>query len=136
MAKTKLSASEMVSELINKLDPPFAEWVETVRQIILSCPGGVGEQVKWNSPAFYYTGEMKPFDPKEYKRDIVVMNLRNNKIMLVFPTGAVIKNPMEILEGNYTDGRRIVTLSSLEDTLSKESALRDLIRQWLELVEK
>jgi len=49
--------------------------IETLRQIILSTDKEIGEQIQWNSPAFFYKGEMKPFDPKEYKRHVVVFNL-------------------------------------------------------------
>lgn len=47
----------------------------------------IGEQIKWNNPCFYFTGEMPAFDPKEYKREIVVMNLFKGRIMLVLPSG-------------------------------------------------
>jgi len=51
--------------------------IEYLRQVILSIDSEIAEHIKWNSPAFFFSGEMKPFDPKEYKRDILVMNLRN-----------------------------------------------------------
>ncbi len=41
-----------------------------LRNIILSTDKEIGERIKWNNPSFYYTGEMKPFDPKEYKREL------------------------------------------------------------------
>jgi len=87
MAKA-LSDSEKVTEHIQKLDVSIAETVDVIRQIILTTDKEIAEQIKWNSPSFYYSGEMKPFDPKEYKRDIIVMNLHKNNIMLVLPTGA------------------------------------------------
>lgn len=59
-----------------------------LREIILSTDAEISEQIKWNNPAFYYNGEMKVFNPKEHKRDIVVFNLHKNRIMLVFPSGA------------------------------------------------
>ena len=80
MAKAKtapLPDSEQVTQHIQKLDPAIAPIVEAIRKIILSTDKEIGEQIKWNSPAFYYTGEMKLFNPKEYKRDIVVMYLHN-----------------------------------------------------------
>ena len=133
---TKLSASEMVTEHIQKLGNPYSETIETIRQIILSVDKEIGEQIKWNSPSFFYKGEMKPFDPKEYKRDIVVVNFRKNKILLVFPTGAVINDKWGLLEGDYTDGRRLVTITDLKDVKAKERALKNVLREWLNLVEK
>ncbi|UOQ53538.1 hypothetical protein [Hymenobacter cellulosivorans] len=53
----------------------------------------VAEQIKWNSPSFYYTGLIAPFDPKEYRRDIVVVNLHRGHALLVFATDATIPDP-------------------------------------------
>jgi hypothetical protein len=79
---------------------------------------------------------MKDFDPKQYKRDILVMNLRKDKIMCVLPTGMDLSNNTEILEGNYTDGRRIINFSNLEDIKRKEVMLMEVIKEWLSLIEK
>lgn len=136
MAKAKQNDTQKVTELIQKLDKPFGDLVERTRQIILGSDKEIGEQIKWNSPAFYFTGEMKPFDPKEYKRDIVVMNLRNNKLLLIFPTCAVLKDSMGILEGNYEDGRRMITILNATDLSSKAAALREVIKTWISLVDK
>jgi Domain of unknown function (DU1801) len=120
-----------VTAHIEKLPPTFAPLVEAVRQAILSVDPEIGEQIKWNSPSFFYTGEMKPFDPKTYQRDIVVMNLRKNEIMLVLPTGEQVKEVSEILEGNYTDGRRIVRILDAVDFETKRLALQKVIAAWL-----
>src|SRR5450432_1978168 len=104
----KLSDQEQVSEHIATLDPVLAKIVETIRRIILSIGKEIDERIKWNNPSFYYTGEMKPFDPKEYKREIAVFNLYKGRIMLVFPSGAKVNDVPGFLEGDYKDGRRIV----------------------------
>ncbi|MBX2917155.1 MAG: hypothetical protein KF856_17935 [Cyclobacteriaceae bacterium] len=78
----------------------------------------------------------KDFDPKEYKRDILVMNLRKDKIMCVLPTGMSIKNNTQILEGNYTDGRRIINFNDLADIKAKEEKLKLTIKEWLDLIER
>ncbi|MGB3074126.1 MAG: DUF1801 domain-containing protein [Chitinophagales bacterium] len=134
--ENKLTDHEQVTELIQKLDPSLSDLAETVRQIILNTHNEIGEQIKWNSPAFYYTGEMKPFDPREYKRDIAVMNLRKNKLLLVFPSGAIINDLTGILEGDYTDGRRLVNFSDLKDVKAKEKALRRVLKEWIKLVDR
>lgn len=130
------SNTEQVTQHIQNLEKPFAELVEKVRQVILNANGEIGEQIKWNSPSFYYTGEMKAFDAKEYKRDIVVMHLRKNKILLIFPTGAIIENTSGILEGDYSDGRRMVSINNLTDVDTKATALHTILNQWLTLVDK
>ncbi len=128
--------SKGVSEFISKLEPELAKLIEEIRKLILSVDKVVGEQIKWNSPSFFYLGEMKPFNPKEYKRDIVVINVRKGVALLVFPTGARIKDSSGLLEGEYTDGRRMATFRNLEELKSREKDLHKVIKKWLAQVEK
>lgn len=79
---------------------------------------------------------MKSFDPKEYKRDILVMNIRKGVALLVFPTGMKVNDKSGLLEGDYKDGRRMATFLSLDDVKSKGKALQMVIKEWLKLVEK
>lgn len=130
-----LSESEKITALIKTHDRSAARTIEYLRELILRTDTEIGEQIKWNSPSFYYTGEMKPFDPKEYKRDIIVMNLHKGRILLVFPSGARIKDTSGLLEGDYKDGRRLVTITDLEDAKAKAEALQKVIKQWLKGVE-
>ncbi|MDO9375531.1 MAG: DUF1801 domain-containing protein [Ferruginibacter sp.] len=135
MAKAKkVAQAKTVTEFIEQLEPGLAAMVASLRSLVLSAESQVGEQVKWNSPAFYYTGEMQPFDPKEYKRDIVVMNIHRGYPLLVFPTGATIIDTTGLLEGKYTDGRRIASFKSLEEIDSKGADLQQVIRTWLKQV--
>jgi hypothetical protein len=133
---TKLSDQEQVTEYIQKLDPSLGNIVETIRQIILGTGKDIGERIKWNNPSFYYTGEMKPFNPEEYKREIIVFNLFKGRIMLVFPGGAKVNDASGLLEGDYKDGRRITIFKDLNDVKSKEKALQKVIKAWLKLVDK
>ena len=136
MAKTKLTDQEQVTEHIKKLKPALAEVVETLRQIILSTDEEIGERIKWNNPSFYYKGEMAAFDPKEYKRDLIVMNLFKERIMLVFPSGAKVNEKSGLLEGDYKDGRRISVFKDLNDVKEKQKALQKIIKDWLKLVDR
>ena len=137
MAKAvKLTDTEQVIAHIKKLDSSFGKTIEGIRQIILKTDKEIGERIKWNNPSFYYTGEMKPFDPKEYKRDIIVMNLFKERIMLVFPSGAKINDKSGLLEGVYKDGRRIIIFKDMSDVKSKEKSLQAVIKKWLMLVDK
>jgi hypothetical protein len=132
----KLTDFEQVTAHIAKLEPEFGKIIETIRQIILKTDKQIGERIKWNNPSFYYTGEMKSFDPKEYKREIVVFNLYKGRIMLIFPSGAKVKDTSGLLEGDYKDGRRIVLFKDMKDIKSKEKALQKVIKEWLKLVDK
>lgn len=132
----KKTGTQLVDEFNAKLDPETRAVINELRRIILSVDTNIAEHIKWNSPAFEYTGDMKPFDPKEYKRDIAVMNLHRGRLMIVFPTGAVVKDTSGFLEGNFKDGRRVVTYKDLQDVLSKEGQLKKVVKEWLRLIDQ
>ena len=137
MAKSiKLTDSDQVTKHINTLDPAVSKIVQTLREIILDSDKEIGERIKWNNPSFYYTGEMKAFDSKEYKREIIVFNLFKNRIMLVFPSGAKVNDKSGLLQGEYKDGRRITIFKDLQDVKSKEKDLQSVIKTWLKLIDK
>jgi hypothetical protein len=132
----KLTDAEQVTQHIQKLDSEVAKIVETIRQIILNTDKEIGERIKWNNPSFYYMGDIKPFEPKDYKREIAVFNLFKGRIMLVFPSGEKVNDTTGLLEGDYKDGRRLVVFKDLEDVLLKQNNLQNIIKKWLNLVEK
>ncbi len=80
---TKPSEPDKVDAYMQKLKHPLAEVVEALRRIILSTDTEVGEEIKWNAPPFFYTGAMKPFNPKEYKRSENAPGLEGHK---TYPT--------------------------------------------------
>lgn len=136
MAKTaKLTPGEQVADYVSKLDQGRAKIVNALREIILGAAAEVGEQIKWNSPSFYFTGEVQSANAKEYPRDIVVLHLhRPDYVLLVFPTGAKVNDTSGLLEGNYPDGRKTLRISSASEAESKREALQNVVRQWLSLV--
>jgi uncharacterized protein YdhG (YjbR/CyaY superfamily) len=130
------SDPKAVSDFIKNLDPIVAKNVQSLRHFILSSNKQIGERIKWNNPSFFYTGKMKPFDPKEYKREIAVFNLHKNRLMLVLPSGAKIKDTGGLLEGDYKDGRRLIIFKDEKDIKSKALLLQKCIRQWIERVDE
>jgi len=133
--KITLSDEAAVEAHIQTLEAPIAEVVNAIRQSILKTHSDVGERIKWNNPSFYYTGEMPPFDPKEYKREIAVFNLFKNRIMLVFPSGARIKDSSGLLEGEFKDARKTIVFADLADFKKKEKQLNEIIHQWIATIE-
>ena len=134
---TKPSEPDEVNEYMKKLSHPLADVVEALRQIILATNSETGEEIKWNAPAFFYTGEMKPFNPKEFKRHLVVFNLfKKDCIRLVFWGGARVNDTSGFLEGDYEDGRRLAMFYSLDDVKAKEKHLQAAIKTWLKLLDK
>jgi len=133
----KPSEPHKVDAYMKKLKHPRADVVAALRQIILKTDREVGEEIKWNAPTFFYAGEMKPSDPKEYKRYIVVFNLyQKDCIRLVFPSGAKIKDPSGLLEGDYKDGRRLAFFRDMAEVKRKQVALQNAVRKWLTLLDK
>jgi len=142
MAKVKEMTSKgsepaKVDAYMGKLKHPLAKVVADLRQIILSTDKEIGEEIKWNAPTFFYSGLMKPTNPKEYRRYIVVFNLfKQDCIRLVFPSGAKVKDASGLLEGDYADGRRLAMFYNAKDVKSKEKSLRAVISKWLKMLEK
>ena len=134
---TKASESEKVDAYVASLKHPLSQVVKNLRRIILSISNEIGEEIKWNAPTFFYAGPMKPTNPKEYRRYIVVFNLlRKDCIRLVFPSGAKVKDSSGLLEGDYADGRRLAMFYDVKDVRSKEKALRAVVTRWLKLLKK
>lgn len=136
-ALTKSSEPEKVDAYLRELTHPLAKVVEALRKIILSTDREIGEEIKWNAPTFFYSGDMKPFNPKEYKRYLVVFNLhRKDCIRLVFPSGARVNDKSGLLEGNYADGRRLALFHNMEEVICKQAPLQSVIRKWLETLDE
>jgi hypothetical protein len=134
---TKASEPEKVDEYIRNLKHPLVDVVKALRRIILSTDKEIGEEIKWNAPTFFYSGEMKPFNPKEYKRYIVVFNLyQKDCIRLVFPSGAKVKDTSGLLEGDYADGRRLAMFHDQKEVKAKEKSLQQVIKKWLTLLDR
>jgi hypothetical protein len=134
---TKPSESDRVDAYMKKLKHPLSGVVAALREAILSTDSEIGEEIKWNAPTFFYAGEMKVSDPKEYKRYIVVFNLyQKDCIRLVFPSGAKVKDSSGLLEGDYKDGKRLVFFHDMKEVKSKQAVLQRAIRKWLKLLDK
>ncbi|MEJ0101328.1 MAG: DUF1801 domain-containing protein [Bacteroidota bacterium] len=133
----KLSETAKVDEFMKKLKHPMKDVVEALRQIIVSADKQIGEEIFWNGPTFFYTGEMKSFDPKEYKRFIVGINLfKKDCVRLVFLTGAKLNDKSGLLEGDYADGRRLALFYSMDDVKLHKKNLQHIIKTWLKLLDK
>ena len=134
---TKPSDPEEVDAYMERLKHPLANVVAALRRIILKTDPDIGEEIKWNAPTFFYTGEMKPSDPKEYKRYIVVFNLfKKDCIRLVFWKAGKVKDKSGFLQGDYADGRRLAMFHSLEEVKAKKKSLENALRAQLNCLNK
>jgi hypothetical protein len=131
--RTKASEPEAVDAFLKRLKHPLIGLVKALRRTILAAAPDIGEEIKWNAPAFFFTGPMKPFDPREYKRHLVVLNFyRKDSIRLVFWHGDRAKDKSGFLTGEYPDGRRLATLASAKELTSRKKALVAALKAQLE----
>ena len=133
---TKASQPAKVDAYMQNLGHPLKDVVQALRQAILEADPAVGEEVKWNAPSFFYTGEMPPSDPKEYRRYLVVTNLhRQNEIMLVFWGGGRVHDTSGLLTGDYEDGRRLATFRDVGEVNAKRPQLQHVVREQIRLLD-
>jgi len=133
---TGISEPEKVTEFLNKLNHPLLDLMHYARTFILNIDPAIGEGIYWNGPTYYFTGTMKPFEPKEYKRYIVGFNFyKQDTLRLIFLKGATANDPERILEGDYKDGRRIASFKSIGDWKYKETALKKIILELIQHME-
>jgi hypothetical protein len=130
-----ISEPQKVNNFMNDLEHPLLDLTHYLRALILNIDKSIGEGIYWNAPTFYFTGQMNPFEPKEYKRYIVGFNFyRQDTIRLIFLKGADATDPTGILEGDYKDGRRITSFKSIDDLKNKEKELKNIIKQLIKLM--
>jgi hypothetical protein len=129
---TKPTETEAVDEYMRTLTHPLADLAAELRRTILAADKRIGEEIKWNAPAFFFMGSMEPFNPKEYRRHLVVFNFyRKDCLRLVFWHGDRANDTSGWLEGSYPDGRRIAALSSVEDLKTRKRLLVSAVKAQL-----
>ena len=134
---TKPSNSAGVDEFMKDLKHPLKNVAEELRLLILSAGKTIGEEIFWNAPSFFYTGRMKPFKPREYKRYIVGFNLfKKDCIRLIFLRGALVSDKSGLLEGDYADGRRLALFHNSDEVKAKRKDLQNIIKTLLKLIRK
>ena len=114
---------------MKKLKHPLKPVAEQLRKVILSVDKSIGEGIHWNAPCFYFTGQMKPFDPKTYKRYVVGFNFfKQDVLRLIFLRGADVENKQGLLTGDYKDGRRLALFTSAAEVKKHEKELLRIIK--------
>ena len=125
----KPSNPKVVDEFMNTFSHPLLPVAMAVREAILRADPNIGEEIKWNAPAFFFSGTMQEGNPKEYRRYLVVFNFhRKDCLRLVFWHGDRAADKSGFLQGDYPDGRRLGMISSTEDLALKSTALRNALR--------
>jgi hypothetical protein len=131
--ETKASAPAAVDAYMEKLKHPLADLAAALRTAILAADKKIGEEIKWNAPAFFYSGPMTPFNPKEHRRHLVVFNFfRKDCLRLIFMHGDRANDKTGFLEGDYSDGRRLALFGSIDDLESRKKVLKAVLKAQLE----
>ncbi len=126
---TKPSEPEAVDAYLARLKHPMAAVAAEVRRIILAADRSVGEEIKWNAPAFFFTGPLEEFDPKLYRRHLVIFNFfKPDCLRLVFWEGAGADDGSGFLEGDYPDGRRLASLRDAKGVAAKRKKLQQIVK--------
>lgn len=126
---TKDSEPEIVDAYMRRLKHPLKDVAEALREIILTSDKSIGEEIAWNAPAFFYTGELRPFKPKEYKRFIVGFNFfKQDCIRLIFLRGASANDSSGLLEGDYEDGRRLAIFNDMQEVKKNKKDLQQIVK--------
>lgn len=129
---TKPSDPDAVNAYRSALDRPLAGLTQEVRRVIIATSRAIGEEIKWNAPAFFYTGPMEPFPPKEFRRHLVVFSFyRTECLRLVFWHGDRADDASGFLEGSDPDGRRLATLASTSELRDRKTVLQEIVKAQL-----
>ena len=131
-----VSEPDNVDAYLDKLQHRLKPVAEYLRKVILRANKFVGEGIYWNAPTFYYTGEMKEFEAKEYKRYIVGFNFyKDDTLRLIFLRGADAKDPKGLLTGEFKDKRKLASFQSIEQVKKAESDLTRIINDLIRKIE-
>jgi hypothetical protein len=102
------------------LDHPYRDEIQALREIILGVDSRMDEEIKWGAPTFTYKGNMATF------------NVRAKKFVnLTFHTGALIRDPQGILEGDAKEAR-VARFMNMNDVDYKREGLEAVVKAWIE----
>jgi len=131
----KPTETEKVDSYMQKFEHPLKDVLQALREAILESGKEIGEEIKWNAPTFFYTGEMPESDPKLFKRYLIVsMVKRQDEILLVWPHGDKVDNGSGFLSGDYKDGRRLLSFKSMTDVETKKAEMQKLLKELVSLL--
>jgi len=119
-----MNKTEKVTQYLKDLDNPLKEEINAVRDIILNASDKIVEDIKWSAPSFAYIENMATFNPRAKKF-----------VNLTFHKGALINDPAGLLVGDKKEAR-VARFMSMEDVENKQSALENVVKEWVKLMDK
>ena len=116
-----MNKNPKVDDYMQKLENPFKDTWEQIRDIVLSVDPKMEEDIKWGAPTFIYKGNLATFNPRTKKF-----------VNLTFHTGALIVDPDGVLEGDAKEAR-VFRVASDNELLKKKAGLVTVVKNWIEL---
>jgi hypothetical protein len=108
-----------VQAYFDKLDNPLKPlWLE-IRDIILGADPKMEEEIKWGAPTFTFRGNLATFNPRAKKF-----------VNLTFHTGALIRDPEGVLEGDAKDAR-VFRVANSDELLDRWRGLETVVKNWI-----
>jgi len=120
-----VAKAQSIDEYLANFEHPLFDAITEVRDIVAAHSPEIVEQVKWNAPTFSYGDE--------YLLTIHVKAL--DKVMLIFHNAVTPQVVSPILEGDYTDGRRMAFFIDLDDVRAHREQLDDVLAQLIRLLD-
>lgn len=114
-----------IETYLSTFEHPLLDAITEVRSVFHAHSPEIVEEVKWNAPTFSYRGE--------YLCTIHVKAL--DRVMLIFHNAVTPQVQSDLLEGNYSDGRRMAYFSDLDDVRARRADLDDVIAQLIALLD-
>jgi len=118
-----------VTDYLNKLNHPFREEIEQLRNCILTANINLTEKLKWNGPNYCFEDE-----------DRITMRIQPPKqLQIIFHRGAKVKEqPKEKLINDYSgilswkgNDRAIASFKNMQDIENSKMDLKKIIREWI-----
>jgi hypothetical protein len=114
-----MNANPKVDDFLRSLDHPYRDEIQALRQIVLGVDSCIQEEIKWGAPTFTYKGNMATY------------NVRAKKFVnLTFHTGAHIKDPAGLLQGEAKEAR-VARFVDMDDVHNKKGALEAVVKAWI-----
>jgi hypothetical protein len=128
--KPDADGTSAVEAFFGTLKHPLKSEFLRVRRIILGADGGISEAIKWNVPSFRTSEYFATLHLRDLSKIQIVLHL-GAKARGKAATG--VPDPQFLLEWRGKD-RALVTFRTGAELRAKESALGELVRQWISRV--
>lgn len=124
--------SPAVTAFMATLEHPAKREIEALRKIILGAHPDIGEGIKWNAPSFR-TSEFFATVHLRAKHGVQLIFHLGAKARDIAPQGLRVDDPTQLLHWISSD-RASVSFSDMKDVDAKRSALKHLVREWIQHV--